>query len=220
MKRIATLTALTAIAALTAGTASANFIQNSGFEDGSGTDAAVWEEIVGGPNGTVGRSNLMPDVGTYSGLITFDNSSAAAGGAYFIQQTSAANTIDSTENHNLSFRAKVSSTNFFDHNVFYQIQWLDQDGSDGGGVRGESLIGLVGEGINTSYQTFGLSDIDVPDSADSFLLRFQIAAGASDGGVSNALYVDQVSLTEVPEPSSLALLGLGGLAMMRRRRNV
>jgi hypothetical protein len=34
-----------------------------------------------------------------------------------------------------------------------------------------------------------------------------------------SVLIDDVTLSTVPEPTSLALLGLGGLAFMRRRRS-
>ena len=42
----------------------------------------------------------------------------------------------------------------------------------------------------------------------------------SDTGTLNTgdVFVDDVSLTAVPEPSTLAVLSLGGLAALRRRR--
>ena len=98
---------------------------------------------------------------------------------------------------------------------------LDQDGSDGGGVKGQTLTSLIGAGIGTSYQTFSLLDIDVPDGADSFLLRFQISSGPIEG-IANGLWIDNVSLSVVggvvPEPASWGLLLMGSLAFARRRR--
>ncbi|GJM18060.1 MAG: hypothetical protein DHS20C14_02730 [Phycisphaeraceae bacterium] len=213
---------VTALAALTAfgiaSTASANILQNGGFEAGAGADAADWAEIIGGPSGSTERSTTMPNSGNASAYMWFDHiANPAAGGAYFIEQNQGANVVLDTESYDLSFFAKVDSTDFTGTDMFVQILWLDQDGSDGGGVKGEMLTSLVGLGINTSYQQFTMNGLDVAAGADSFILRFQVSAGAVDN-VANGMYVDDASLALVPTPASAAVLGLGGLVAMRRRR--
>ena len=206
--------ALLAAAALTA-TASANIVENAGFENGSGADAFDWAEIVGGPSGGVERSLAMPNSGDYSAYLFFDHiNNPAAGGAYFIEQNQPVGSINGGEDFNLSFYAKSMSTDFIGMDAFVQILWLDQDGSNGGGVQGETLTSLIGLGLNDSYQQFSL-DLTSAVGADSFLLRFQVSAGAVDN-IANGMYVDDVALT--PAPGAMALLGLGGLAATRRRR--
>lgn len=205
-------------AAIFAGSASANVLQNSGFEAGSGADADNWAEILAGPAGFVGRSSAMPNSGAFSAYMSVDHvNNAAAGGAYFIEQNLPVGSIDPSLDYDLSFFAKSDSTDFTGINMFVQILWLDQDGSNGGGVQGEMLTSLVDLGINDSYQQFSMDALDVPGGADSVLLRFQLSAGAVDG-IMNGLYVDDVSLTAIPAPSSAALLAFGGLAATRRRR--
>lgn len=211
------VSAIALIAAASSG-ASANIIINSGFESGNGADAADWAEIIGGPSGLVERSMAMPNSGTYSAYMAFDHiNNPAAGGAYFIEQNQPVGSITALESYDLSFFAKVDSTDFLGMDAFVQILWLDQDGSDGGGVRGETLTSLIGLGINDGYQQFSLDGLEAAAGSDSFLLRFQLSAGAVDG-IANGLYVDDVSLTLVPAPGALALMGLGGLAATRRRR--
>ncbi len=211
-----TATIALALSAL-ATTASANIILNSGFEAGTGADANDWAEL-SGPAGFVGRSDAMPNSGDYSAYMAFDHiNNSAAGAAYFMEQIQPVGSILPTTNYDLSFFAKVDSTDFIGMDTFVQILWLDQDGSNGGGVQGESLTSLIGLGINTDYQQFSFNDMDVPDGADSFLLRFQISAGAVDN-IANGLYVDDVSLAAVPAPGTTAILGLCGLAATRRRR--
>jgi hypothetical protein len=205
-----------------AGDASANILLNPGFEIGSGADAADWTENVFGPSGNVVRSGGMPNGGSFAAHMTFDHiNNPAAGGAYFIEQNQGANTVDNTDFFDLTFDAKADSTDFTGTNMFYQLMWLDQDGSHGGGVKGETLTSLTGLGLSTSYQSFSLLNIDVPDGADSFLLRFQVAAGAVEG-FANGLWVDNASLSvvggEIPEPASWGLLMTGLLTLARRRR--
>lgn len=208
------------VASLVATTASADVLSNGGFELGTGSLATDWTAMVG-PNGTAGRSSSSPNAGSFGAYIEFDNlNNSAAGAAYFIEQNLGANTIDSTKNYSLSFHAKTDTNDFTGVDVFYQILWLDQDGSDGGGVKGEILTELVGLGINTNYQLFEANDLDVPDAADSFLIRFQVSAGAVDGIV-QGLYVDNASLSAVPEPTTFGLVAvMGVLTVCRRRRRV
>jgi hypothetical protein len=203
-----------------AGVASANILLNPGFEMGTGADAGDWTEIGGGPGSTV-RDSAMPSGGSFAAHMSFDHiANTPAPGAYFIEQNQGANVIDNTLNYDLTFDAKVDSTDFTGINVFYQVMWLDQDGSHGGGVKGETLTQLTSAGINTSYQTFGLLDINVPDGADSFLVRFQMSAGPIPG-IANGLWVDNASLAPVvPEPASLGLLMIGGLLALGRRQRM
>lgn len=210
-----------AVTSLVVAPVSADLVLNGGFELGTGTDADNWTEIVAGPAGTVERDDSMPRTGGFSAHLAYDHiNNPAAGGAYFIEQNSGANAINGTDNLSLSFWAKSETTDFTGANMFFQVLWLDQDGSNGGGVQGEILTSLTGIGLNTEYQEFGFDDFDVPDTADSFLLRFQASAGAVDG-IANGLFVDDVSLTvkTIPEPGSLILLSFAcsGLALRRRR---
>ncbi len=216
--KIINATALAAIALSgIASSASANVIVNGGFEAGTGFDAEGWSEL-SGPAGFVGRSDAMPNSGSYHAYMSFDHiNNAPAGAAYFMEQNLPVGTITSGASYDLSFSAKVDSTSFVGMDTFVQILWLDQDGSDGGGVRGEMLTSLIGLGINESYQEFSFDGLVAADGADSVLLRFQISAGAV-ADIANGLSVDDVSLAAVPAPASALLLGLGGLTATRRRR--
>ena len=50
-------------------------------------------------------------------------------------------------------------------------------------------------------------------------LIFRVSGGAVPAVNGGGLYIDDVSTQAVPEPGSLAILGIGGLALMRRRRD-
>jgi hypothetical protein len=62
------------------------------------------------------------------------------------------------------------------------------------------------------YQQWSLPAV-VPAGADTARLVYAIQSFG--GATTQLLYVDDVSFT--PEPASLALLGLGGLTLLRRR---
>lgn len=218
MKANMSLVAIAMMSGIATSTAAQNVLLNSGFESGSGADADNWAEILGGPSGTVGRSGAMPNSGGFSAYMSFDHiNNPAAGGAYFMEQVLPVGSINPANQYDLSFFAKTDSTDFTGMDTFVQILWLDQDGSNGGGVQGEMLTSLIGLGINDTYQQFSMNNLNVPAGADSFLLRFQISAGAVNN-IANGLYVDDASLAPVPAPASAALLGLGGLLTARRRR--
>jgi hypothetical protein len=163
---------------------------------GTGTDADDWLEVAG-PAGTTGRVGTMPQSGASHIYMQFDHFvNPAAPTPYAVEQNPGVGTIDNTKNYDLSFYAKVDSTNFEGVDMFFQILWLDQDASDGGGVKGETLTHLIPLGINTSYQQFGIDNMNAPDGADSYLLRFQLSPGAV-GDIANGLYIDNVSLAIV-----------------------
>ena len=77
----------------------------------------------------------------------------------------------------------------------------------------------VASETDTDYWAQYLSTGTVPVTANSVTVNF-IAGTAHAAGGGNDWYADDVTLdiTTVPEPSSTALLGLGGLALVLRRR--
>jgi hypothetical protein len=196
----------------------ANIIPNPGFELGTGTDADNWAEIgAGASNGDTIRTTSMANSGSASAYLTVDNlNNPTAGGAFFVEQSLPVGSINPALNYDFSFFGKSDTTDFTGVNLFYQLIWLDQDASDGGGVKGEILNSVVGE-IGTSYSQISLPNIDVPDGSDSVLVRFQLAAGGVDD-IQQGFSVDDVSLQAIPEPGSLGLLTLGGLLLVRRKR--
>lgn len=82
--------------------------------------------------------------------------------------------------------------------------------------------GVIASGVlsghTRSYSWFSISG----DSGEQFdTIRFRdsyTSVMTVTDGTNNALSIDQVSISIVPEPSSTALLGLGGIALMLRRR--
>ena len=67
---------------------------------------------------------------------------------------------------------------------------------------------------NTEFQSIGL-DITNPNFNGDSITRISLINQGPDNSVADLGFL---SVTTVPEPSSIAFLGLGGLAMLRRRR--
>lgn len=86
--------------------------------------------------------------------------------------------------------------------------------NDGGTTWGTSLGFVTGSGAKEFTLTEGTYTF-----TDNAKFRF---AFSDSGGSAGPAFIDDIVISgtpEVPEPGSLALLGLGGLMMIKRRRN-
>lgn len=87
----------------------------------------------------------------------------------------------------------------------------------GGGVSQSEILGGGPLALTSNWQNFMFSTTAGPDVSGGITLQFAAVTGAVPGSVS-VMLIDSVRIKVVPEPSSLALLSLCGLAMVRRRR--
>ncbi|MBT3200132.1 MAG: PEP-CTERM sorting domain-containing protein [Phycisphaerales bacterium] len=76
---------------------------------------------------------------------------------------------------------------------------------------GASMVIERGAGLETIF-----TNVAVPGFTGSDAYSF--AFTARTGGATETLNLDNVNITTVPEPATMSLLALGGLAMLRRRR--
>ena len=215
--RMTTFPAKLLAALATASLARGAAIVNGGFEAGAGVNADHWTNTIANPGAGAGtkvtRTNLAPRTGAFHMSLEVD--SDLAPGEVFL--TSDLFAIVPGETFTLSFWSRLDATNGPGLVAFYTLQFLDSDGSNGGGVKGQTGPTPFYGSLTTAYsQITGQSTApDTSTGADAAFLRLQFAGGAfaaSDGRI----FIDDVALI-VPEPTTAALLPLAALALLARR---
>ncbi len=209
MKKLLASSAAAALglALVTATPASANLLVNGGFEgapitSGPGPFTGRWEPFgAAGPflPSLAATGSVMPLSGANHLELVIDNFPNAFAGAFQDVLVSAGDTV--------TFSG-----------------WAKDLGIDAGGteIRMEfrdsvadieiARTGNLVPALTSAYTPWSITDV-VPAGADS--VRAVYAIQSFGAGPNQIVYVDDISF--VPEPASMALLGLGGLAMLRRR---
>lgn len=193
------------------GAANANLIGNGGFESEIGAIVDNWSMNVIGNTASVTRVTGDAYSGSYAVEAMVNYIDQTGTKAEILQQT-LTGSIAGGQLYDFSFYAKGTAGPGVVG--FYQIQWLDSDGSDGGGVKGVSPLVQFGTSLTGAYQLFGQTGLEAAAGADAAFISIRLEGGAFVGSTGTML-VDDVVLT--PEPASLVLLGLGGLALRRRK---
>jgi PEP-CTERM motif len=207
---IKTIAGLTSLAGLLIGNSvlATNLILNPGLETG---DTTGWS-VLGASDGSAYVNILSPNNGP-SAPGTYDaymyNVIPAANLA--LQQSTALGDA-SPGLVNYSFDLKVDTS--LNGGVVFIHLW---DINSTGGVIDQGP-GLLGPYFNTGWQTYSGS-WTAPAGVNHFEIEFDCTTGAASGSA-EAIEVDNVSLTQVPEPAtvSLAAMGLLGVWALRRSR--
>ncbi len=208
MKKLLASTAAAALglALVTATPASANLLTNGGFEtapmvdDGSGV--GKWQPFGGTGVGLPTLSaieSVMPLSGANHLTLQIDNLANTFAGVF---QDAAI--IGGTS---VTFSGWAKDLGVDAGGTEIRIEWRDSVANIE-----ISRTGNFVPALTSAYTPWSLTDT-APAGADT--ARVVYAIQSFGAGPNQLIYVDDVSV--IPEPASLALLGLGGLAMLRRR---
>jgi hypothetical protein len=196
--------------ALVAGQVSAqNLVLNPGFETGNTTDWLVLGASDGSAYVNVQAGNGPSAPGSYDAYMY--NVIPAANLA-LQQSTALGDANPGTVTYSLDL--KVDSS--LNGGVVFIHLW---DINSTGGVI-DAGPGLLGPYFNTSWQTYTGSWV-APANVNHLEVEIDCTTGAASGST-EAIEVDNVSLTQVPEPSTVALVGLGlvgAVLGLRKRRS-
>lgn len=202
-----TVLSLLCLAIVSASASADEFAVNGDFETG---DTTGWSVFTGS-----GQSFAVTSSGVESGSFSGElNNTAAPSGAVIKQANLGVGVIGSGEAVTIAFSAKGS---FANGGVAFAEFFSELSG---GGVSKAEILGGGPLSLTSDWQDFSFDAITGGDVSGGVTLQFNAATGA-DAGSTAQLFLDNVSVSTVsavPEPGSLALIGLGSIGMLIRRR--
>lgn len=193
--------------------------RNGGFESNTGASYAEMDHwfntsATAGHGGSGDQTTSIRSgaahSGSYAGIVSLASNPSI----------STEHTLSAGEQFELSFWYRNSGAG--SAQLFWQLYYYGDESDPGfDPLTSTDIVGLFGGDVTatgTAYQ-----QLTVPTT--SALLAGDPAIGSTlylrlyrTGGDGQFPTVDDVTLTVIPEPASLALLGIGGLLMLRRRR--
>ncbi|MFI4860818.1 MAG: PEP-CTERM sorting domain-containing protein [Phycisphaerales bacterium JB063] len=209
------LTTAAALLAASAVSAAPIALSNAGFEAPDQSPVAVGGDLDDwGPNG---------GFADHAGFARPNNGSLGAGFGFYTPSGEAvlqATGITITAGNIYSFSSWATGGSNGTGNVGFVLAYDNGTGDISDGISaGEYTIFATADGItDDTWQSFaGVSAVGTADALGNELL---VGWGPNLAADPDDIWFDQASASVdvVPEPGSLALLGLGGLALIRRRR--
>lgn len=200
-----TISAIAIIATASTAMAGIELTTNGGFETG---DTTGWQYFAT-PTSTFGVDGTSPFAGDFNGNLVNNTDGSAA---VIKQANMGIGLVNAGDEITISFWAKningVGGVNFAE--FFSEL--------DGGGTSSAQILGNAPLFASATEWTFyEFTTFAGPDVSGGVTLQFTATTGAIIGSTSQLL-IDNVSVTVIPAPTSVALLGLGGLVATRRRR--
>jgi hypothetical protein len=197
---------------LTTSPVAANLFVNSGFEDPITSDGppfvGSWEGFNGGAGSSSVNSVLLPRTGLQSLELSIINVNNTFAGAFQDVPVLVAGT-----EYNFS-GWHATSSNPLDVGVDFRIEWrnIGSNTEISRTPNSTSPFGPIG-----TYAPFSMTAA-VPVGADLARVVYAIHSFGPEPSNTGTVYVDDVSFAVVPEPSTMALLSLGGLTLVALRR--
>ena len=197
--------ALASATILSATTYAQELTSNGGFETG---DTSDWEDFTVAPQ----TFNITPDANSGSWAAEVFNNVDTGAAAVVKQSNLGIGVVNPGDQIAISFAAKGS---FAAGGVAFAEFFSE---IDGGGTSSSEILSGAPLVLTDQYQTFDFVVTAGADVTGGVTLQFNAATGAVPGSTS-VLFIDDASVSIIPEPASLALVSLGCIsALVRRRR--
>lgn len=192
--------------ALSAHAAPVELTVNGGFETGDDTGFTSFPT----PSSTFEISSDFASSGNF-GAEVFNNTAASS--AVIQQLRIGEGFVVSGEQVQISFDARGETTN---GGVVF-AEFFSELASEG--VSSTEILGNAPLALSSAFQTFTFTTLTGSDVGGGVTLQFAVVTGG-DAGSTARVEVDNLSVTveRIPEPASLAILGLGATALLARRR--